>query len=146
MNHAFFMKEKAFAGGRDKICPALDESFFISYNFVWQSVNSEGVVGMFTSRLENERTDILAEAFLSLESREDCYRLFEDLFTIREIQDLTQRLEVAQLLQKKTTYTEIVERTGVSTATIGRVNRALNYGAGGYQRVLEKLNQKDTDK
>lgn len=100
---------------------------------------------MFTSRLENERTDILAEAFLSLESREDCYRLFEDLFTIREIQDLTQRLEVAQLLQKKTTYTEIVERTGVSTATIGRVNRALNYGAGGYQRVLEKLNQKDTD-
>ena len=91
---------------------------------------------MFTSRLQNERTDILAQAFLSLENLEDCYRLFEDLFTIREIQDLTQRLEVAQLLQNKTTYTEIVERTGVSTATIGRVNRALNYGAGGYQRVL----------
>ena len=101
---------------------------------------------MFTSRLQNERTDILAQAFLSLETQEDCYRLFEDLFTIREIQDLTQRLEVAQLLQNKTTYTEIVERTGVSTATIGRVNRALNYGAGGYQRVLEKLNKKDTDK
>ena len=100
---------------------------------------------MFTSRLMNERTDVLAQAFLSLESREDCYRLFEDLFTIREIQDLTQRLEVAQLLQNKTTYTDIVERTGVSTATIGRVNRALNYGAGGYQLVLEKLNQKDTD-
>lgn len=100
---------------------------------------------MFTSRLQNERTDILAQAFLSLETQEDCYRLFEDLFTIREIQDLTQRLEVAQLLQNKTTYTDIVERTGVSTATIGRVNRALNYGAGGYQLVLEKLNQKDTD-
>lgn len=100
---------------------------------------------MFTSRLMNERTDVLAQAFLSLESREDCYRLFEDLFTIREIQDLTQRLEVAQLLQNKTTYTDIVERTGVSTATIGRVNRALNYGAGGYQLVLEKLNQRDTD-
>jgi len=100
---------------------------------------------MFTSRLQNERTDILAKAFLSLETQEDCYRLFEDLFTIREIQDLTQRLEVAQLLQNKTTYTEIVERTGVSTATIGRVNRALNYGAGGYQLVLEKLNKKDTD-
>ena len=100
---------------------------------------------MFKSRLQNERTDILAQAFLSLETQEDCYRLFEDLFTIREIQDLTQRLEVAQLLQNKTTYTDIVERTGVSTATIGRVNRALNYGAGGYQRVLEKLNKKDTD-
>jgi len=100
---------------------------------------------MFTSRLQNERTDILAQAFLSLETQEDCYRLFEDLFTIREIQDLTQRLEVAQLLQNKTTYTEIVERTGVSTATIGRVNRALNYGAGGYQLVLEKLNKKDKD-
>ncbi|MBR6767632.1 MAG: TrpR-like protein YerC/YecD [Clostridia bacterium] len=100
---------------------------------------------MFTSRLQNERTDMLAQAFLSLETQEDCYRLFEDLFTIREIQDLTQRLEVAQLLQNKTTYTDIVERTGVSTATIGRVNRALNYGAGGYQRVLEKLNKKDTD-
>ena len=87
---------------------------------------------------------MLARAFLSLESEEDCYRLFEDLFTIREVQDLGQRLEVAQLLSGKATYTEIVEKTGVSTATIGRVNRALNYGAGGYQRVLEKLNKEDT--
>lgn len=98
---------------------------------------------MFSSRLENEQTDNLARAFMTLESMEDCYRLFEDLFTIREIQDLSQRLEVAQLLQNQATYTEIVERTGVSTATIGRVNRALNYGAGGYQRVLERMNQKD---
>ena len=101
---------------------------------------------MFDSRLKNDRTDILAQAFLTLETQEDCYRLFEDLFTIREIQDHGQRQEVAQLLQKKATYTEIVEKTGVSTATIGRVNRALNYGAGGYQHVLEKLNIEDTDK
>ncbi len=59
------------------------------------------------------------------------------------MQDLSQRLEVAQLLSKKATYTEIVEMTGVSTATIGRVNRALNYGAGGYQRVLEKLSKEE---
>ena len=51
------------------------------------------------------------------------------------------RLPSAQLLKSQATYTEIVEKTGVSTATIGRVNRALNYGAGGYQRVLERLNQ-----
>ena len=101
---------------------------------------------MFSSRLKSERADMLARAFLSLDSVDDCYRLFEDLFTIREVQDLSQRLEVAQMLSSKATYTEIVEKTGVSTATIGRVNRALNYGAGGYQRVLERLSEEDTDK
>ena len=99
---------------------------------------------MFSSRLQNGQTDNLALAFLALDSMEDCYRLFEDLFTIREIQDLSQRLVVAQLLQNQATYTEIVEKTGVSTATIGRVNRALNYGAGGYQKVLERI-QRDKD-
>ena len=97
---------------------------------------------MFSSRLQNGQTDNLARAFLALENEEDCYRLFEDLFTIREIQDLSQRLEVAQLLKSQATYTEIVEKTGVSTATIGRVNRALNYGAGGYQKVLERIKEK----
>ena len=97
---------------------------------------------MYSSKLQSERVDALAKAFLALENEEDCYRLFEDLFTIREVQDLAQRLEVAQLLSKKATYTEIVEKTGVSTATIGRVNRALNYGAGGYERVIERLKDK----
>ena len=101
---------------------------------------------MFSSRLQSDRVDMLAKAFLSLENDEDCYRLFEDLFTIREVQDLAQRLEVAQMLRNKATYTEIVEKTGVSTATIGRVNRALNYGAGGYERVLDRLNDEDTDR
>ena len=100
---------------------------------------------MFSSRLKSDRADMLARAFLSLESEEDCYRLFEDLFTIREVQDLSQRLEVAQLLNDKATYTEIVEKTGVSTATIGRVNRALTYGAGGYQRVLKALSKEETN-
>ena len=94
---------------------------------------------MFTSRLKSTLADNLARAILALRDEEDCYKLFEDLFTIREIQDLSQRLEVARLLQANSTYTEIVEKTGVSTATIGRVNRALNYGAGGYQLVLERI-------
>ena len=98
---------------------------------------------MFESRLKNESTDTLAKAFMLLQTEEDCYRLFEDLFTIREIQDLSQRLEVAQMLSRKATYAEIVEKTGVSTATIGRVNRALNYGAGGYQLVLERISKED---
>lgn len=98
---------------------------------------------MFESRLKNERTDLLAKALLSLESMEDCYRLFEDLFTIREIQDISSRMEIALMLRDKVTYNEIVEKTGASTATIGRVNRALNYGAGGYERVINKIDQKD---
>ena len=96
---------------------------------------------MFESRLKSERTDLLARAFLALESEEDCYRLFEDLFTIREVQDLSSRLEIALMLRDKITYNEIVERTGASTATIGRVNRALNYGAGGYACVIDKLDR-----
>ena len=94
---------------------------------------------MFESRLKCEQADLLAQAFLSLESVEDCYRLFEDLFTIREVQDLSSRMEIALMLRDKVTYNEIVEKTGASTATIGRVNRALNYGAGGYQIVMEKM-------
>lgn len=96
---------------------------------------------MFESRLKSEQTDILARAFLSLETVEDCYRLFEDLFTIREIQDLSSRMQIALMLRDKVTYNEIVEKTGASTATIGRVNRALNYGAGGYERVIDSMNQ-----
>ena len=94
---------------------------------------------MFESRLKSEQADLLAQAFLSLESVEDCYRLFEDLFTIREVQDLSSRMEIALMLRDKVTYNEIVEKTGASTATIGRVNRALNYGAGGYQIVMDKI-------
>lgn len=98
---------------------------------------------MFESKLKNARADILAKAFLALETEEDCYRLFEDLFTIREVQDLSSRMEIALMLRDKVTYNEIVEKTGASTATIGRVNRALNYGAGGYERVIDKLEKKD---
>ena len=97
---------------------------------------------MFESRLQSEQADLLARAFLALDSMEDCYRLFEDLFTIREVQDLSSRMEIALMLHDKTTYNEIVEKTGASTATIGRVNRALNYGAGGYERVIERLKDK----
>lgn len=96
---------------------------------------------MYNSRLKNPQNDMLVKALLSLENEDECYRFMEDLLTIREIRDLSQRLEVAMLLSQKVTYNEIVERTGVSTATIGRVNRALSYGSGGYEAVLEKLSE-----
>ena len=98
---------------------------------------------MFESRLQSEQADLLARAFLALESMEDCYRLFEDLFTIREVQDLSSRMEIAMMLRDKITYNEIVEKTGASTATIGRVNRALNYGAGGYELAFERLKESE---
>ena len=81
--------------------------------------------------------------FWSLKSEEEVYRVLEDLLTIREVGELSQRLEVAFMLRDKATYSEIVEKTGVSTATIGRVNRCLNYGAGGYQLIFEKLSEEE---
>lgn len=94
---------------------------------------------VFDSRLKTPQSELLVSAILSLENEEECYRLLEDLFTIREVQDLSARMEIARMLREKATYNEIVEKTGASTATIGRVNRALSYGAGGYTRVLDKL-------
>ena len=96
---------------------------------------------MYESKIKNEQTDRLVKAILSLETEEECYRLMEDLLTMREIRDLSQRLEVAVLLRDKVTYNEIVDRTGVSTATIGRVNRALSYGTGGYALILDKITE-----
>ena len=101
---------------------------------------------MYTSRLMNENTDMLVEALLKLETREECYRLLEDLLTFREVEDLSQRIQVAKLLTDKVTYTEITQITGASSATIGRVNRALTYGADGYKTILGKMYNEDKEK
>jgi len=91
---------------------------------------------------KNEETDRLCKAILSLETEEQAYSFFEDICTIKEFQAITQRLEVAKLLREKKTFSEIVAKTGASTATISRVNRCLLYGAGGYTYVLDKLEDK----
>ncbi len=88
--------------------------------------------------IKNQETDRLFKAILSLETKEDCEKFFEDICTIKELQAMAQRLAVARLLQEKKTFAEIVAQTGASTATISRVNRCLMYGAGGYGKVLEK--------
>ena len=82
---------------------------------------------------------MLMNAVIQLHDLEDAYRFFEDLCTIPEIRSISQRLEVADLLRKKETYQRIAEETGASSATISRVNRALNYGADGYNRVLDEM-------
>lgn len=93
----------------------------------------------YTSRLKSDQADSLFEAVLTLETMEDCYRFFEDICTIKEVQAIAQRLEVAKLLKANKTYNEIESETGASTATISRINRSLNYGADGYKLVFEKL-------
>ena len=94
---------------------------------------------MFEPKVKNRQTDMLMNAIIQLNDLEDAYRFFEDLCTIPEIRSISQRLEVADLLRKKETYQRIAEETGASSATISRVNRALNYGADGYNRVLDEM-------
>lgn len=86
-----------------------------------------------------EENRSLFEAVLSLESIEECAAFFEDICTIKELQDLSQRLAVAEMLNNGEKYQEIEEKTGASTATISRVNKCLNYGSGGYREVLERI-------
>jgi len=81
----------------------------------------------------------LIGAVLKLKTEEECYNFFEDICTIKEIQDMSQRLEVAYMLSQNKSYIEISKETGASTATISRVNKCLNYGRGGYKTVLKKI-------
>ena len=100
---------------------------------------------MFEPKIRNRQTDMLMQAVLALETEEDAYRFFEDLCTIPEIRSIAQRLEVAYLLRKKETYQKIAEETGASSATISRVNRALTYGADGYNRVFEQIDEAEKE-
>lgn len=99
----------------------------------------------YDSRIKSEQTDRLFEAILSLDNMEECYRFFEDVCTIKEIQAISQRLEVAKLLKANKTYNEIEGETGASTATISRINRSLHYGVEGYKLVFKKLGIIDED-
>ena len=98
---------------------------------------------MVNPKLKDELNDQLCEPVLSLGNMEECYQFFEDICTIGELKAMSQRLEVARMLQAGHTYDEIVERTGASTATISRVKRCLNYGADGYKVVLSRLKDKE---
>ncbi len=94
-------------------------------------------------RLENPLTDQLVEAILSLNTKEETYEFLEDLCTIAELRDLSMRLEVARLLSIGEKYEKIEAATGASSATISRVNRALRYGAEGYQKILQRLREEE---
>ena len=90
----------------------------------------------------NETIDALFDAILSLETRDECYDFFEDLCTVKEISDMAQRLEAAKLLLDGSTYEQIVKTVEISTATISRINRCIQYGTGGYRQTIEKVREK----
>ena len=91
----------------------------------------------------DEFTDILFYAIATLQTREECAMFFKDLCTIPEVKSMSQRFVVAKMLRDNMVYSEIVAKTGASTATISRVNRSLSYeNSGGYDLVFERLEEK----
>lgn len=93
------------------------------------------------SKMQCAEMDMLFRGILSLESVEECYKFFEDICTIKELQAMSQRLQVAKQLYDGRNYNEVYADTGVSSATICRVNKCLLYGDGGYRTVLDRLNE-----
>ena len=87
----------------------------------------------------DESSIALYKAILTLQNADEVAAFFDDLCTIREIQDMSQRFEVALLLNRGKNYGEISAKTGASSATISRVNRCLHYGKNGYKTVIKYL-------
>lgn len=98
------------------------------------------------SNYKNESTKRLFKAISNLGSPDECCAFFEDLCTIKEIQDMAQRFDTALLLDKGLNYQKIAESVKVSTTTISRVSRCLNYGTGGYRTAIDKLTETEKSK
>lgn len=97
---------------------------------------------MAEHKAKSPQADLLFEAILSLKTTEECYDFFEDLCTMKEISDMAQRLKTAQMLLNGRTYEQIVKDVEISTATISRINRCIQYGNGGYATILNRVAEK----
>ena len=96
-------------------------------------------------KLKDEDMDILFRGILKLQTVEDCYDFFEDLCTIAELRAMVQRFQVARMLDEGRIYSDIVQETGASTATISRVNTSQLYCSDGYRKILERLKEYETE-
>lgn len=96
-------------------------------------------------KIRTDAVEHMFDAILCLQTKEECYQFFEDLCTVNELLSLSQRFEVAAMLQSHKTYLDIAEKTGASTATISRVNRSLNYGNEGYELIFNRLAHQKKD-
>ena len=89
--------------------------------------------------LDKQSSDALYRAIVSIQNGGECRKFLEDLCTVSELKAMQQRMDVALLLDQGLIYSEILEKTGASSATISRVNRCLHYGAGGYKIIVPRL-------
>lgn len=94
-------------------------------------------------KLETKEVEELFEAILSLKTIEECRMFFEDACTVKEVLDVAQRLKAAKMLKKGENYVNVCKATGMSSATVSRVNRCLEYGSGGYELILERLGESE---
>ena len=94
--------------------------------------------------LDKPASDTLYRAIILLQTEEECRNFLQDLCTVSELKAMEQRMEVAMLLDDGLIYSDILERTGASSATISRVNKALNYGEEGYKDVLRHMREQDS--
>ncbi|HIV62832.1 MAG TPA: TrpR-like protein, YerC/YecD [Candidatus Butyricicoccus avistercoris] len=94
-------------------------------------------------KLKDVHMDQLFAGIMSLQSIEECYNFFEDLCTITELRAMAQRFQVAKMLDQGQIYSDIVQETGASTATISRVNKCLVYGTDGYRMVLDRTQESE---
>ena len=90
---------------------------------------------------KNDNTEFLVKCIMQLKTEKECYDFFQDLCTVNEFHSMAQRCVVAKMLSDKKVYNDIVKATGASTATISRVNRSLNYGADGYEKIFERVEE-----
>ena len=93
--------------------------------------------------LDKPASDTLYRAIVTLQTEEECRKFFQDLCTVSELNAMEQRMDVAMLLDEGLIYSDILERTGASSATISRVNRCLHYGCDGYQTVIPRLKEQE---
>lgn len=91
--------------------------------------------------LKNRNADKLFKAILSLQNVEECYDFFGDLCTMKEISDMAQRIETAKMLLDGKTYEQIIKNVEISTATISRINRCIQYGDGGYEKIIKRISK-----
>ena len=97
-------------------------------------------------KIKSDHLDYLFKAMMSLENIDEFYRFFDDICTIAEIGEMSKRLQAAKMLRDGVVYSEVSDKTGLSTATISRVSRCLKYGSDGYTLVLDRLEKPENGK
>lgn len=95
------------------------------------------------NQLHSDSVSRLFKALKTLKTEEEFYAFFEDICTVTELRDIAQRLDTAIMLDEGANYQTITKTIGISTATIGRVSKCLNYGNGGYRIVIDRLREEE---